>query len=160
HVGPRRQDAQGRHGSDGSGAAQGCRRSAGTGGRRRQGSRSARRNRHHQGQGGRGDDFLMAAAPARFNFDLDLGRRTEQQPAEAERLTAGLLKEGREDAYAAGSAAGLVEGEQGATASSAKAIAAAATGLSDRVAAMAASIDDNKKAVLADAVQLAAVIAR
>jgi len=102
----------------------------------------------------------MAAAPARFNFDLDLGRRTEQQPAEAERLTAGLLKEAREDAYAAGRAAGLVEGEQGATASSAKAIAAAATGLSDRVAAMAASIDDNKKAVLADAVQLAAVIAR
>ena len=102
----------------------------------------------------------MAAAPARFNFDLDLGQRAEQQPAGAERVTAGMLSEARADAFAAGRAAGLVEGEPSATASSAKSIADAATGLSDRVAAMAANIDDNRKAVLADAVQLAATIAR
>jgi flagellar assembly protein FliH len=101
----------------------------------------------------------MAAAPAKFNFDLDLGQRAEREPP-AERITAGILSDARAAAYATGRAEGLREGEQSATASSAKAIAAAATALSDRVAAMAASLDDNKKAVLADAVALAAVIAR
>jgi flagellar assembly protein FliH len=101
----------------------------------------------------------MAAAPSRFTFDLDLGQRADRQPT-AERVTAGMLSEAREAAYAAGRAEGLIEGENSATASSAKAIAAAATALSDRVAAMTASVEDSKKAVLADAVEVAAMIAR
>lgn len=102
---------------------------------------------------------MTAAAPSRFTFDLDLGQRTEREPA-PERVTAGMLAEAREAAYAAGRAEGLIEGEQSAIASSAKAIAAAAAALSDRVAAMAASVEDSKRAMLADAVDLAAAIAR
>jgi flagellar assembly protein FliH len=100
----------------------------------------------------------MAAAPARFTFDLDLGRRDAD--ASTERAAAGRASEAHAEGYALGRAEGLAEGERSATASSAKALAAAATGLADRVAAMAASMDDARKATVADAVGLAAGIAR
>ena len=43
-----------------------------------QGSRGARRDHHQEVQGRRGDGRLMQPAPARFTFDLDLGRRQER----------------------------------------------------------------------------------
>lgn len=97
----------------------------------------------------------MSAAPAKFTFDLDLGHRTDRDRMLSESATASLVA----DARAAGYAEGLAAGEQSVTANAARQLAAAATALGDRVAAMAASLDDMKKATLAEAVELSASIA-
>lgn len=98
----------------------------------------------------------MAAAPAKFNFDLDLGRPSERNSVVTETAMATLLA----DARTAGRAEGFAEGERSATAAAARQLAGAANGLADRVAALAASLEDSKKATLAEAVALAAGIAR
>jgi flagellar assembly protein FliH len=64
------------------------------------------------------------------------------------------------EARKAGFAEGFVAGEQGVAAKAAKQLSNAAQALGDRVAAMAASLDDVKKATLGEAVDLAASIAR
>ncbi|MBE0579866.1 MAG: hypothetical protein IH615_10680, partial [Devosia sp.] len=67
----------------------------------------------------------MAPSPARFTFDLDLGKRTTAaappEPTMPERLVAQLLAQAREEAYAEGVAAG----ERNATAVAAQTLAAA-----------------------------------
>lgn len=98
----------------------------------------------------------MSAAPARFTFDLDLGRRQERNSVVTETAMALLLEEARRE----GREAGLAEGERTAIANAAKAETAAAEALAARVAAMAASIDDSRKQTIADGVQLALSIAR
>lgn len=98
----------------------------------------------------------MAAAPAKFNFDLDLGRPRERNSVVTETAMATLLA----DARTAGRAEGFAEGERSAMAAAARQLAGAANGLADRVAALAASLEDSKKATLAEAVELAAGIAR
>jgi len=98
----------------------------------------------------------MAVAPAKFNFDLDLGRPRERNSVVTESAMATLL----EDARTAGRAEGFAEGESSAMANSARQLAAAANGLADRVAALAASLEDAKRATLAEAVELAGGIAR
>jgi flagellar assembly protein FliH len=98
----------------------------------------------------------MSAAPAKFTFDLDLGRRAERNSVVTESAMATMLA----DARTAGFAEGFAAGEQGVAAKSAKALSTAATMLADRVGAMSAALDDSKKATLADAVELAAAIAR
>ncbi len=97
----------------------------------------------------------MSAAPARFTFDLDLGRREEKNRLLTETAMAQLLAEARD----AGFKAGFEAGEQGVNARAAKQLAAAAGALGDRVAALSASLDDMKKQALAEAVDLAAAIA-
>jgi flagellar assembly protein FliH len=99
---------------------------------------------------------MTAAAPAKFTFDLDLGRREEKNRLLTESAMAAMLA----DARTAGYAEGFAAGEQGANAKAAKQLAAAAGALGDRVAAFAASLDDMKKTTLADAVDLAASIAK
>lgn len=98
----------------------------------------------------------MSAAPAKFTFDLDLGRRQERNSVVTETAMALLLEEARRE----GREAGLGEGERTAIAKAAKAEAAAAEALASRVAAMAASIDDSRKQAIADGVQLSLSIAR
>ena len=98
----------------------------------------------------------MPATPAKFTFDLDLGRREEHNRLLSESAVAGMLA----DARTAGFAEGFAAGEQGVTAKAAKQLSAAATALGERVAAIAASLDDNRKSTLAEAVELAASIAR
>lgn len=98
----------------------------------------------------------MSAAPARFTFDLDLGRHEEQNRLVSESTMSVMLA----DARTAGFAEGLAAGEQGATARTAKQLADAAVALGERVAALAASIDDHKKTTLGEATDLAASIAR
>jgi flagellar assembly protein FliH len=98
----------------------------------------------------------MSAAPAKFTFDLDLGRRQERNSVVTETAMALLLEEARRE----GREAGLAEGERTAVAKAAKAEAAAAEALASRVAAMAASIDDTRKQTIADGVQLSLSIAR
>lgn len=98
----------------------------------------------------------MSAAPARFTFDLDLGRREENNRLLSENAVSGMIA----DARTAGYAEGFAIGEDGTTARAAKQLAAAATALGDRVAALAAAHDDMRKTTLRDAVELSAAIAR
>lgn len=98
----------------------------------------------------------MTAAPAKFTFDLDLGRREEKNRLLTESAMAALVA----DAKAAGYAEGFAAGEQGVNAKAAKQLAAAAASLGERVASFAASIDDIKKTTLHEAVDLAASIAK
>src|SRR5690606_40802402 len=98
----------------------------------------------------------MSAAPVRFTFDLDLGRREEKNRLLTESAMAALL----EDARTAGFAEGFAAGEQGVTAKAARQLATAAAELGERVAALSASLDDIKKTTLSEAVDLAASIAR
>jgi flagellar assembly protein FliH len=98
----------------------------------------------------------MNAAPAKFTFDLDLGRRQERNSLVTETAMASLLEQARRE----GREAGLAEGERTAVAKAAKAEAAAAESLAVRVAAMAASMDDARKQTIAEGVELSLSIAR
>ena len=97
-----------------------------------------------------------SAAPARFTFDLDLGRREERNRVVTESAMTQFLA----DARTAGFAEGFAAGEQGVSAKAARQLATAAGELADRVAATAASLEDTRKTVLAEAVDLAASIAK
>jgi flagellar assembly protein FliH len=102
----------------------------------------------------------MAPAPARFTFDLDLGKRTTPsappEPTMPERLVAQLLAQAREEAYAEGMAAG----ERNATAVAAQTLAAAAGTLATQSAEMAAALDDATAQSRREAVELAASVGR
>ncbi len=95
------------------------------------------------------------SSPARFTFDLDLGRQQDNNRLLSEGAMSRLLAEARDEGFTAGHAAG----EQSAAAKSARHLAAAAAALGDRVGALAANIDDMRKSTLAEAVDLAAAIA-
>ena len=100
------------------------------------------------------------AHPARFTFDLDLGKRTKPmappEPTMPERLVAELLAQARQEAYAEGVAAG----ERNATAMAAQTLAAAAGTLATQSAEMAAALDDAAANAQREAVELAASIGR
>lgn len=102
----------------------------------------------------------MAPSPARFTFDLDLGKRTTAaappEPTMPERLVAQLLAQAREEAYAEGVAAG----ERNATSVAAQTLAAAAGTLATQGAEMAAALDDATAQARREAVELAASIGR
>ncbi len=97
----------------------------------------------------------MSAAPARFTFDLDLGRREEKNRLVTEGTIASIVSEAR----AAGFAEGFAAGENGATAKAARRLAEAAEAIGDRVAGHTAAIDDLRRATAAEASALAAAIA-
>jgi flagellar assembly protein FliH len=100
------------------------------------------------------------AQPARFTFDLDLGRRTAPtappEPTMPERLVAELLAQAREEAYAEG----LAAGERNATSVAAQTLAAAAGTLATQSAEMAAALDDATAQAQREAIELAASIGR
>ncbi len=98
----------------------------------------------------------MTATPAKFTFDLDLGRRQERNSLVTESAMAELLAAARQEGFVAGRA----EGERSAVAAAAKAEAAAAESLAARIAAFTASLDDTRKQTLAEAVELSLSIAR
>jgi len=102
----------------------------------------------------------MSPAPARFTFDLDLGKRTKPvappEPTMPERLVAELLAQARQEAYAEGVAAG----ERNATSVAAQTLAAAAGTLATQSAEMAAALDDATAQSRREAVELAASIGR
>lgn len=97
-----------------------------------------------------------ARAPAKFTFDLDLGRGEERSSVIAESAVATMVADSR----TAGFAEGFAAGEQSVSAKAAKQISAAANSLADHVAQMAAGLDDARKETLEEAVALAASIAR
>lgn len=100
------------------------------------------------------------AQPARFTFDLDLGKRTKPtappEPTMPERLVAELLAQARQEAYAEGVAAG----ERNAASVAAETLAAAAGTLATQSAEMAAALDDAAARAQREAVELAASIGR
>jgi flagellar assembly protein FliH len=97
-----------------------------------------------------------AAAPARFTFDLDLGRREERNRL----LSESALDDIRQQARMEGFAQGYAEGQHGAEAQAAQLIAAAAESLADRAATFAELIDDARAATRSDAAELCREIAR
>ena len=98
----------------------------------------------------------MSAQPAKFTFDLDLGRRQERNSLVTETAMAAMLQEARREGFAQG----LAEGERSTAAQAARQLAASAEDLANRVSAMAASVDDAKKQAIAEAVGLAMSVAR
>lgn len=94
--------------------------------------------------------------PAKFTFDLDLGRRQEKNRLLTESAMARLISEARDSGFKEGFDAG----EQSVAAKAARQLATTAAELGDRVAAMAAEIDDARKIALADAVDLGATVAK
>ncbi len=100
--------------------------------------------------------MMSSASPTRFRFDLDLGHRAERNAVMTETAIATLLANAREE----GRREGLAEGERAASAKAAQAIATAATTLADHTAALSAASDDTRRALLGDAVSLAAAIGR
>ena len=98
----------------------------------------------------------MAGAPARFTFDLDLGTQNHSKSSVAESAMTELLAAAR----AEGHAAGVAEGQRAASAQAAKQLTAAAEQLARHAAGMAAALDDTRKQVIAEAVQVALTAAR
>jgi flagellar assembly protein FliH len=98
----------------------------------------------------------MPAAPARFTFDLDLGRREERGRMLTENVLAEMLRSARMEGFAQG----FAEAEQGVDAVAARHIAEAAEALADRASAMAAAIDDARRMTLAEAAELALSVGR
>lgn len=99
------------------------------------------------------------AQPARFTFDLDLGKASSAAPVVPtvpEDLVAQLIAQAREDAYAEGVAAG----ERNATSMAAQTLASAAGALATHTAEMAAALDDATAEAQREAIELAASIGR
>lgn len=99
------------------------------------------------------------AQPARFTFDLDLGRRSNDPtpvPTVPEDLVAQLVAQAREEGFAEGQRAG----EQNATTMAAQTLAAAAATLATQTAHMAAALDEAQLEAQRDAVNLAASVGR
>jgi flagellar assembly protein FliH len=99
---------------------------------------------------------MSAAAPVKFRFDLDLGRRAEPGPALSESAVAMLLAEAR----AQGRHEGIEEGRRLAAEDAALRLAGAAEQMADQVAALAATLDDSSRQMRIEAVALAAAVGR
>lgn len=103
------------------------------------------------------------AQPARFTFDLDLGKDTvlahaapAPEASVPEQLVAQLIAQAREEAYAEGMAAG----ERNATSMAAQTLASAAGTLAMQTAEMAAALDDASLQVQREAIELAGSVGR
>jgi flagellar assembly protein FliH len=101
------------------------------------------------------------SAPARFTFDLDLAKRAPAAPQQ--RRDPDLERRHAEEvqrARAEGHAQGLAEGERSASAEAAQRLAQAAESIAQRAAGLLAGLDATRDGMLAEAVDLAAAIAR
>ena len=99
---------------------------------------------------------MSTAAPVKFTFDLDLGRREEKNRVLTDTAVAAMIEEARAEGFAEGRAAG----EQSASAKAAKQLANAAAAMGQQVAALSAGIEDMRRTTVQEAVELAATIAR
>lgn len=99
---------------------------------------------------------MSAAAPAKFRFDLDLGRREERNSVLTDSALAALVSNARAEGYQHG----LNEGQRAAVAKAAERLAQAAELIADHVAALNASLDDHRHQTLSDAVGVAAAVGR
>jgi flagellar assembly protein FliH len=98
----------------------------------------------------------MSAAPARFTFDLDLGHRDERGRMVTENRLAEMLRDARNEGFAAG----FAEGQQGTESQSMLRLAQAAEAFADRAAADIARVEAERQEMLAEAAGLATEIGR
>lgn len=98
----------------------------------------------------------MSATPARFTFDLDLGRNAEKGSLITESALARQLEAARREGYAQG----LVDGEKTAIAKANKQMLAAADQIGAQAAALVAGMDDLTRHALGEAISLAAAVGR
>jgi flagellar assembly protein FliH len=98
----------------------------------------------------------MTAAPARFTFDLDLGRQQGHAEFMSDAARAGLVQAARTEGYAEG----LAAGEHAAAAAAAQSLAAAATAIATQAAGLLTGLEAARTQSVRDAVTLAASIAR
>jgi flagellar assembly protein FliH len=98
----------------------------------------------------------MSATPAKFTFDLDLGRNAEKGSLMTESALQKTIEAARREGYAAG----LVDGERTAIAKANKQLLAAADSIGNQAAALVAGLDDLGRHATGEAVLLAAAIAR
>ena len=98
----------------------------------------------------------MTASPAKFTFDLDLGRGGDRQPTLSDSGFAALMQKARMEGYAEG----FAEGEHSATAAAAHRLSAAAEILVDASTHLLSGLDAARKASQRDAVELAASVGR
>lgn len=99
---------------------------------------------------------MSAAAPAKFRFDLDLGRREERNSVLTDSALAALVSNARAEGYQDG----LNEGQRAAVVKAAERMAQAAELIADHVAALNASLDDHRHQTLSDAVGVAVAVGR
>jgi flagellar assembly protein FliH len=99
---------------------------------------------------------MSAPAPAKFRFDLDLGHRQERNSVLTESALAALISNARAEGFRDG----LAEGQRAATVKAAERLAHAAELLADHTAAINAALDDHRQATVAEAIELAATVAR
>lgn len=99
---------------------------------------------------------MSGAAPAKFRFDLDLGSRQDRGASLSDSAVAALVAQAREEARREG----IAEGERAASVKAAQRLTQAAERLADHTAALNAALDDNRHAVLADALGLAATVGK
>jgi len=97
----------------------------------------------------------MSPRPARFTFDLDLGRG-DRGPSPGDATHAARL----EAARAEGREAGFAEGERSAASKAARQLAASVEALAQRAAQLVAAQDETRRALLGEATGLAAVVAK
>ena len=98
----------------------------------------------------------MSAAPAKFQFDLDLGHRQERNTVLTDTALARLVANAR----AEGKQEGFADGQRDIVAQAAVRLAEAAGRLADQVAAISGALDDHRHQVLTEAVEIAANVGR
>jgi len=98
----------------------------------------------------------MSPAPAKFTFDLDLGRRAEPAPAVSEATSLALQQQARAEGYAEGFKAG----ETSTASATAQGLAMAANALADLGAEMLRGLDEARHAARREGVELAGAIGR
>ena len=99
--------------------------------------------------------MTMASAPAKFTFDLDLGRPRDHARLVTEDCVDAMVHQAGDDAYKKG----LADGQASASAEAAKALTAAAERLAAQVVSMTEVFDTAQRKILQDAVHLASSIA-
>lgn len=98
----------------------------------------------------------MTAQPAKFTFDLDLGRIGERRSLVTETRLDAMVAEAR----AAGYQHGLMDGEAAATAQASRRLANAAEDIAAQAARLHAALDEARLAALREAVDLATSVGR
>jgi flagellar assembly protein FliH len=98
----------------------------------------------------------LSALPARFTFDLDLGRTERPAPARGEAALARSVEAARGE----GHATGFAEGERSAASKAARQLAGACEALAGRAAQLVAAEDERRRTLAAEATGLAGAIAR
>jgi flagellar assembly protein FliH len=99
---------------------------------------------------------MSAASPAKFVFDLDLGKSREKNRIIGEYALADLLKKAEEKGYARG----LAEGEATTIASAAKSLSADAKNLVMQATTLQNGAQEAQNQIMADATGLALTISR